>query len=109
MTTVKTLKAPDRELFSICMSAARLSHRSTGDDGGQKDIELAKKLIKDGDEHAKAIRGMLVYAEIDAPRYFWQEMNTYTVGVEPLGSESTMHDRPKLSGEELVEYKFNLP
>lgn len=106
--TVTTLKAPDKETLALCMRAARLSHRSVGDGGGYKDQTLAKILFKRGDEHAKAIRGMIVYAEINAPRYWWAEMDTYRIGAEPLGSESTMHDRKDLSGDDLVEYKSSL-
>jgi hypothetical protein len=54
MLTVKTLRAPDREMFDICAGASRLSHRSTGDAGGQKDIALLDRLTLAGDEHAGA-------------------------------------------------------
>jgi hypothetical protein len=50
-----------------------------------------------------------VWVEIDAPRYFWHEFVTYRLGCEQLGSESTMHDQPKLSEEELVAWKAQLP
>jgi hypothetical protein len=106
MIEVKTLKAPDAELFALCIRAARLSHRSTGD--AQRDHALAVRLAKAGDEHAKALRGLIVYAEINAPRYWWAEMDTYRIGAEPLGSESTMHDRPDLAGADLVKYKESL-
>ena len=75
-----------------------------------KDLTLMKTLIKRGDEHAKAIRGIIVYAEINAPRYFWSEMDTYRAGTERLSSESTMHINGKgLSTEELVAMKGALP
>ena len=101
---IKTLSAPTEELFGICARAARLSHKSIGDNGGPEDVALLKKLVARGDEHAKAVRGLMVYAFIEAPRYIWQEMDTYRVGTEPLGSESTMHSQ-KLEGAELLEYK----
>lgn len=103
------LRKPDFFDLEICVIAARLSHRSRGDDGGPKDIALAKTLIKRGDEHAKSMRGMRVTLEICAPRYWWQEMNTYTIGVDPLGSESTIYDNAKMTTKELVEFKKNLP
>lgn len=58
---------------------------------GDKDLELAKRLIKAGDEHAKSIRGVVAYLKIQAPRFWWVEMDTYRIGCECLSSESTMH------------------
>lgn len=57
----------------------------------EKDLHLLSTLIKRGDEHAKAIRGLMVYAEIDAPVSWWSEADTYRVGTERLSSTSTMH------------------
>lgn len=75
----------------------------------EKDLKLLSTLVKRGDEHAKAIRGLIVYAEILAPRFWWVEMDTYRVGTERLSSESTMHIQGKgLSTEELVKMKSEL-
>ena len=75
-----------------------------------KDLHLLSTLVKRGDEHSKALRGAVVYLEIDAPRYFWQEMDTYRIGAERLSSASTMHIQGKgLSTEELVRMKNELP
>lgn len=75
----------------------------------EKDLALLSTLVKRGDEHSKAIRGLIVYAEINAPRYWWQEMDTYRIGAERLSSESTMHIQGKgLSTEELVKMKDEL-
>lgn len=75
-----------------------------------KDEDLLKSLIRRGDEHAKVIRGIVAYVEIDAPRFLWQEMDTYRIGRETLASESTMHMQGKgLSEEELVKMKNELP
>lgn len=74
-----------------------------------KDLHLLSTLVKRGPEHAKCIRGIVVYAEIDAPRYWWQEADTYRIGTERLASASTMHIQGKrLSTEELVRMKENL-
>lgn len=74
-----------------------------------KDLTLLSTLVKRGDEHSKAIRGLIVYAEINAPRYIWQELDTYKIGTERLSSESTMHIQGKgLSTEELVKMKDEL-
>lgn len=75
-----------------------------------EDVRLLSTLVKRGDEHAKVLRGVVVWCEIKAPRYFWQEMDTYRVGCERLSSESTMHIQGKgLSEDELVELKENMP
>lgn len=75
-----------------------------------KDLHLMSTLIKRGDEHAKAIRGIVAYAEIEAPVYWWCELETYRAGHERLSSESTMHvDCKGLSGEELVKVKSEIP
>lgn len=74
------------------------------------DKNLLSTLVKRGDEHAKVLRGVIVWAEINAPRYFWQEMDRYSVGACCLSSESTMHIQGRgLAEDELVEMKENLP
>lgn len=76
----------------------------------EKDLHLLSVLVKRGDEHAKAIRGMMVYAEIEAPIWFYRELETYRIGRERLSSESTMHiDCKGLSGEELEKAKDEIP
>lgn len=75
-----------------------------------KDLHLMSVLVKRGDEHAKVVRGIMVYAEINAPRYMWQEIDTYVVGMIPLSSESTMHIQGRgMSEEELIKMKNDLP
>lgn len=74
-----------------------------------KDLHLMSVLVKRGDEHAKVVRGIMVYAEIEAPRYWWQEMDTYRIGTDRLSSESTMHIQGKgMSEDELVKMKEEL-
>ena len=74
-----------------------------------KDKELIKTLIKRGDEHSKVLRGVMVWCEINAPRYWWVEMDTYRIGAEKLSSESTMHIQGKgMSEDELIEFKEHL-
>lgn len=83
------------------MSALKIDNR---------DLDLMRTLVKRGDEHAKAIRGIIVYAKITAPVYFFVEEETYRAGHERLSSESTMHGVGKgLSGDELVKVKSGLP
>lgn len=57
---------------------------------GKLDKELSFKLANAGPEHCKHLRMVMVWAEISAPRYWWQEFDTYRAGVEKL-SCSTMH------------------
>ena len=75
-----------------------------------KDLSLMTTLVKRGDEHAKVVRGIIVWAKITAPVYFWAEAETYRAGHERLASESTMHiDCKGLSGKELQEAKAAIP
>lgn len=75
-----------------------------------KDLTLMAVLEKRGDEHAKVLRGIVVYAEIDAPIWFYRELETYRIGRERLSCESTMHCECKgLSGEELEKVKDEIP
>jgi hypothetical protein len=76
----------------------------------EEDGKLISTLVKRGDEHAKILRGVVVWCEINAPRYFYQEMDRYRIGCECLSSESTMHIQGQgLAEDELVEMKENLP
>ena len=75
-----------------------------------KDLTLMQTLVKRGDEHAKVVRGIMVWAKITAPVYWWCEEETYRMGHERLASESTMHiDVRGLSGEELQRAKAQIP
>ena len=76
----------------------------------QKDLQLMNTLVKRGTEHAKVTRGIMVWAKITAPIYWWSEMETYVVGHQRLSSESTMHmDCRGLSGDDLVAAKAAIP
>ena len=76
----------------------------------RKDLELMNTLVKRGTEHAKVTRGIMVWAKITAPIYWWCEMETYVVGHQRLSSESTMHvDCRGLSGDDLVAAKAAIP
>lgn len=76
----------------------------------EKDLSLMGALIKRGDEHAKVMRGIIVWAKITAPIYWFSEEETYRAGHERLCSESTMHiDCRGLSGKELQKAKADIP
>lgn len=57
---------------------------------GPADKDLSQRLSKAGEEHAKHLRMIQVWVDIKAPRYWWQEFDTYRMGVEKI-SCSTMH------------------
>ena len=57
---------------------------------GNNDLDLMKRLVKAGPEHAKYRRMIVVYADVTAPRYWWAEYDTYKVGTV-ANSCSTMH------------------
>lgn len=64
---------------------------------GDNDLILAQKLVRNGVEHCKFLRQIQVWTNVTAPRYFWQEADTYKFGTK--SSTSTMH---KLLTKELI-------
>lgn len=56
---------------------------------GENDLKLAQNLIKAGNEHAKFLRMIHVSADVDMPRYWWSEADTYHFNTK--NSCSTMH------------------
>ena len=56
---------------------------------GEKDLGLAQRLIKAGNEHMKFMRQIQVWADMDMTRFFWSEMDTYKFNSK--NSCSTMH------------------
>lgn len=51
---------------------------------------VAKRLAHKGGGHSKFLESMQVWLDVDAPRYWWSQMDTYRVGISKQ-SESTMH------------------
>lgn len=70
---------------------------------GEKDLELAKKLVKNGDDHGKIARMIHVSVDVTAPIYWWKEHDTYKVGTVRM-SCSTMH---KLHSRDLIIDDFS--
>lgn len=68
-------------------------------DLGPKDAKLAASLIKKGPVHAKFQRGITAWFRINMPICIWSELDTYTVGVDMISSESTMYTLIKECGE----------
>lgn len=57
---------------------------------GPKDLDLMHRLYVAGPEHRKYMRMIIVTMDINAPLYWWKEMDTYKVGT--VGNScSTMH------------------
>lgn len=78
---------------------------STLDEIGPKDLALACKLIRGGTEHRKFLRQIFVALYIDAPMYWWAQMDTYRVGVT-RNSTSFMHTGTK---REITINDFEVP
>ena len=75
-----------------------------------KDLKLLSTLVKRGDADSKVLRGLMVWVEINAPVWFYRELETHRIGRERLSSESTMHIECKgLSGRELEKTKDEIP
>ena len=77
---------------------------------GENDLALMKKLSKAGSDHAKFLRYIWVSFDVEAPLYWWKEMETYRVGVAEnptdieFNSCSTMH---KIHAKEFVLDDFS--
>lgn len=69
----------------------------------EKMPEVARRLVLKGGSHAKFLESMVVWFLIKAPRYWWQQFDTFRVGVTKQ-SESTMHTIMKrsLTSEDFV-------
>jgi len=70
---------------------------------GEKDMTLALKLIKAGNEHAKFMRQIFVSMDITAPLYWWKEADTYKISTV-ANSTSTMH---KMGSRPLIYEDFS--
>jgi hypothetical protein len=106
--TIELLHVQGIDIALMAMRNPRMSHEKASP---ANDLKLAAKLIKAGDEHSKAIRGIVAWFEIDMQIGFMLEWDTYRVGVECLSTSSTMYmDHAGLKGEELAAAKqANLP
>jgi len=118
MKFYKPLKPSEMNVYGIteAMEAMRLPKGTEGDsfyafEGdyiiGPKDADLAKRLIRAGNDHAKAMRGIVAYIKLESLQVgFMIELETYRIGIECLSTSSAMHGELKLlSGPELAEQK----
>ena len=68
----------------------------------EKMAGVAKKLVLQGGSHAKFLESMVIWFSVKAPRYWWQQFDTYRAGVTKQ-SGSTMHT---VMQRELVQDDF---
>lgn len=108
----KALKVELKSVHGLdeAMEAMRLPKKSKSDTKngvlGIDDARLAGNLIRAGNDHAKAIRGIVAWIKVTMQVGWMIEFETYRCGVECLSTSSTMHNElVKLSGEELAEEK----
>lgn len=76
---------------------------SAGDQLGQNDLSLMRRLIRAGSSHRKFLRQIFVSVDITAPRYWFAEFDTYKVGTT-ANSCSTMH---KITAKEFTLDDFS--
>lgn len=69
---------------------------------GEKDKDLAQRMIRAGDSDAKFLRQIFVSVDIDAPLFWWKEMDQYKISTV-TNSCSTMH---KLASTPITEGCF---
>lgn len=67
--------------------------------------EVALKLCPKDKGHNKFLESIVVWMEIEAPRFWWSEMDTYRVGMTKQ-SDSTMHT---LKRQPLTQENFEYP
>lgn len=100
--------------FQESMVAMRLPKNSKSDSYfigdqfvlGEDDKRLAGNLIRAGNDHAKAMRGIVAWFTMEMQVGFMIEFETYRHGVENLSTSSSMHtELVKLSGAKLAEQK----
>jgi hypothetical protein len=77
---------------------------------GEKDLALMKRLVRAGSDERKFMRQILVSLDINAPFYWWKEMDTYAVGVvkNSCSTMHTLHTRDLVIGDFSHEH-FSAP
>ena len=77
---------------------------------GERDLDLAKRLIKAGNEHCKFLRQIQVWADFEMPLYWWSEFDTYKFNTK--NSCSTMHklfnDKKEIELDDFVYSKEDI-
>ncbi len=73
---------------------------------GNSDHSLMQRLAKAGTDHRKFMRMMPVYVRITAPLYWWEEFDTYQVGV--CSNPTDIIKNSYLTMHEIAEKEFTL-
>ena len=71
-------------------------------------LRVAEKLAGAGGGEDKFLRQIQLWYDVRAPRFMWQEIDTYRVGT-CTQSESTMHTLHKVEKIDNSLFEFNLP
>ena len=80
---------------------------SYGQEPGRMEV-VSERLRFRGEGHNKFLESIVIWLDVDAPRYFWQQYDTYRIGVTKQ-SESTMHTMTKRRlGQEDFAYPIPL-
>jgi len=92
--------------ITFSLAAMRLPKAQSKSTTIALDLSLAAALIKAGNDHAKAMRGIITYLTLEMQVGFMIEFETYRHGVECLSTSSAMHGELKhLKGEDLADKK----
>lgn len=106
---IKTLKESGFDEAMYGMRAPLKSYAKSDTEDGQaggNDTSLGMRLAKSGATHRKWMRQVMIWAEIEAPRYWWSEFDTYKVGTS-ANSESTMHTLQRdVVSDEMFDFDF---
>ncbi len=70
---------------------------------GNKDLELAQRMINAGTDESKFMRQIFISMDITAPLYQWKEIDTYKISTV-ANSCSTMH---KIASSEITEENYS--
>ena len=84
------VKILDEHGYEFAVLGLSLSYRQDP----EKMPEVARRLALKGGGHNKFLESITLWLDITAPRYWWQQFDTYRVGVTKQ-SESTMHTMTK--------------
>lgn len=95
------IKILDERGYEFAMLGLSLSHNQDP----AKMPEVAQRLALKGGGHNKFLESIVLWLDITAPRYWWQEFDTYRVGMTKQ-SESTMHTITK---RPLTQEDFEYP
>ena len=100
------LKIEALEIAGVQSALESMRYPMEGRVSNRTDRELSRLLAKRGDDHAKHLRGVMVWARMELQAGFMIELETYNIGVTKLPCTSTMHNELKgFKGEALAFQK----